>query len=641
MISVANHSPEYRPDIDGLRAIAVISVVLFHADFALASGGFTGVDIFFVISGFLISSMLLREFPARWRGLGQFYERRARRIIPAITAMLIAVVIGGILLFPPNQLILTAKAVLATQLFGANFYFWQTAGYFGPESALNPLTHMWSLGVEEQFYLIFPICLWGIATFFSRIRLAIVITIAVLSFALSCWLTFNHPSSAFYLLPARAWELLLGSALALTGGRWTLPQSYRQALGATGALLIVAGLAVIDRKTPFPGVYALLPAFGTAALLTSGGGVGSAVTRLLSSSSLVAIGLRSYSIYLWHWPVLVWAKTWAGDVNPGLWYVTAAILCALLLAEISYRLIERPFRERGRIALSSMLYGFAATSIFLTAWSVVIVGQQGMTWRLSQPVVQLDADANAYSAQSMKCFSDSSLESFATIETCKLGVAKKRMDFVLWGDSHAGAIAPAISKLAQDRGRSGYLAAMSSCPPFQLYRSSSSQNSSITCEQNNSDILRKILASNTIETVFLFASWQRYYDEDADYMVDSIVRLSAALKLGGKTAILIHGMPRPDIPVPWTLARYKAAGKPQPVLPRPNEPWLRMVPANSGIISANLSHALCVADACSLSRNGRALYVDGSHLSQQANDLVITPWLAAEFVNWPSDNKDR
>ena len=635
MISIANHSPQYRPDIDGLRAIAVISVVLFHADFALASGGFIGVDIFFVISGYLISSILLREFPAGWRGLGQFYERRARRIIPAITAMVIAVVIGGVLLFPPNQLILTAKAVLATQLFGANFYFWQTAGYFAPESALNPLTHMWSLGVEEQFYLIFPICLWGTTTFFSRFRLAIIITIAVLSFALSWWLTFNHPPSAFYLLPARAWELLLGSALALTGGRWTLPQSYRQVMGATGAVLIVAGLAVIDRKTPFPGVYALLPAFGTAALLAAGGGVGSAVTRLLSSSSLVAIGLRSYSIYLWHWPVLVWTKTWTGDINPGPWSVTAAILCALLLAEISYRLIERPFRERGRIALSSIVYGFAATSIFLAAWSVAIVGQQGMPWRFSQQVVQLDADANAYSAQSMKCFGDSSLESFATIKACKLGAVQQRLDFVLWGDSHAGAIAPAISKLAQDRGRSGYLAAMSSCPPFQLYRTRTPATNAETCEQNNRDVLHKILASNTIQTVFLFASWQRYYDEDADYMVDSIVRLSAALKLGGKTVLLIHGMPRPDIPVPWTLARYKAAGKPQLVLPRPIEPWLTSVTTNSGIITANLSNALCTADACALSRNGRALYVDGSHLSQPANDLVIAPWLTTRFVDWP------
>ena len=562
MMREANQkSLPYRSDIDGLRAIAVIAVLLFHADFAFAKGGFIGVDIFFVISGFLITSILTREHSAGMAGLRQFYERRARRIIPAISAMVFAVMIGGFLLFPPNQFEQTAKAILATLMFGANFFFWQTSSYFGPESALNPLTHMWSLGVEEQFYVIFPICLWVVLRFIERWRLAIILFIAMLSFGLSYWLTSNHPPSAFYMLPARAWELLIGSSLALGISNWPLRSLHRQLLGIAGIALIAIGFAVIDGRTAYPGLHALLPVVGTTALLAAGAAPSSVATRAFSSPILVAIGLRSYSIYLWHWPVLVWTKTYRGEFYLGAGHVIGAAIIGLLLAELSYRLIERPFRDRRRVALSTMVYGVTAISLLLAASSVAVLWQHGLPWRFSPQVVRLDADTNSYSAQSKACFADSGAQSFGKVEACRLGPAGNAISFVLWGDSHAGAIAPSLAALATAHSKGGYLAAMSSCPPFLAISAEPRDHNAVACEKNNSHVLNSIIASKDIETVFLFASWQRYYDEDPILLVSGLKTLAKELKQSGKTAVLIHGMPRPDIPVPWVLARKSAANQ--------------------------------------------------------------------------------
>jgi peptidoglycan/LPS O-acetylase OafA/YrhL len=625
----------YRPDIDGLRAIAVIAVVLFHADIAFAKGGFIGVDIFFVISGFLITSILARQHSAGMAGLRQFYERRARRIIPAISAMLFAVMIGGFLLFPPNQIEQTAKAILATLLFGANFFFWLTSSYFGPESSLNPLTHMWSLGVEEQFYVVFPVCLWVVLRFLERWRLVIMLCIAVLSFGLSYWLTPHHPPSAFYMLPARAWELLIGSSLALGISNWPLRSLHRQLLGIAGIALIANGFAVIDAKTAYPGWHALLPVVGTAALLAAGGAPGSVATRVFSSPILVAIGLRSYSIYLWHWPVLVWTKTYRGEFYLGAGHVTGAIIIGLVLAELSYRLIERPFRDRGRITLAAFVYGVVAISLLLAASSVAVLWQHGLPWRFSPQVARLDGDANAYSAQSMACFANSGTQSFGKVKACRLGPNANAINFVLWGDSHAGAIAPSLAALATAHSKSGYLAAMSSCPPFLAISAGTRDQNAVTCEKNNSHVLNSIIASKGIDTVFLFASWQRYYDEDPMFMVNGLKTLAKTLEQSGKTVVLIHGMPRPDIPVPWVLARKSAANQSLPLLAQPAEPWLKTVKTSTGIVTANLAEALCGGGNCILARDGRALYVDSSHLSQPANDLVVTPWLYSKFADWP------
>jgi peptidoglycan/LPS O-acetylase OafA/YrhL len=625
----------YRPDIDGLRAIAIIAVVLFHADFAFAKGGFIGVDIFFVISGFLITSILARGHSAGMPGLGQFYERRARRIIPAISAMLMAVMVGGFLLFPPNQFDQTAKAILATLLFGANFFFWQTSSYFGPESALNPLTHMWSLGVEEQFYVVFPLCLWLVLRYLYKFRLAIVLCIAVMSFGLSYWLTSNHPPSAFYMLPARAWELLIGSSLALGISNWPLRSLHRQLLGIAGIFLIAVGFAVINTKTAYPGFHALLPVVGTAALLAAGGEPGSVATRVFSSPILVAIGLRSYSIYLWHWPVLVLTKTYRGEIYLGIGHVIAAILIGLFLAELSYRLVERRFRDRRRIALSAVVYAVTAISLLLAASSAAVLWQNGMAWRFTPQVVRLDADVNAYSVQSKACFAINGAQRFGRADACRLGPTANTIRFVLWGDSHAGAIAPSLAALATAHSNAGYLAAMSSCPPFLAIGAGSRNQNAIVCEKNNSHVLNSILASKNVDTVFLFASWQRYYDEDPVAMKSGLKKLAKTLQQFGKTVVLIHGMPRPDIPVPWVLARKSAADQSLPLIPRPAELWLKTVTAGTGIATANLSEALCRGQNCALERSGRSLYADSSHLSQPANELVITPWLDSKFANWP------
>lgn len=349
----------YRPEIDGLRAIAIAPVVLHHADPGLLPGGFAGVDVFFVISGYLITAIIAGELAQGRFSLWRFYERRVRRIVPALAAMLAATTIAGWAILAPEDFSQYSKALVAASLFAANLQFARGTDYFDSAEGLQPLIHTWTLGVEEQFYLLFPLLLLAASRWRKDALLVLVALIGLASFALALWLTPRWPVAAFYLLPTRMWELMLGAACAL------LPRVPRAnaPLAATGLGLIFAGFWLIGPQTPAPGPLFLLPTAGTAlVILFAQSGTGTA--RLLGWRLLVVTGMISFGTYLWHQPVLFFLHyVWFGSLPVA---VTAAgILASLALGAASYRWLEEPVRRRRILARPAILALVCSAALIL------------------------------------------------------------------------------------------------------------------------------------------------------------------------------------------------------------------------------------------------------------------------------------
>ncbi len=332
----------YRPEIDGLRAIAVVSVLLFHLDLRPMAAGFIGVDIFFVISGFLITSLLMRDLEGDRFSLLRFYRKRALRILPPLVVVLVLVLGASVLLLLPGELLVTARAALATLLFASNLYFWSSFDYFTPDAKENPLLHTWSLGIEEQFYLVLPLILWAVFRWRRQAVLPVVAATVVCSFALGLWMTGAQPKAAFYLLPARYWELGAGALLALGAARLSFGAGVKEGMGGAGLCLIIGGLIVITPTTSFPGLAALWPVAG--AVLVIGAGNTRLSGRALSWRPLVFLGQISYSLYLWHWPMIVFWKVQNGPELSAAAQLGLG-LGAILMASLSTFWIEKPFRH--------------------------------------------------------------------------------------------------------------------------------------------------------------------------------------------------------------------------------------------------------------------------------------------------------
>ena len=340
---------DYRADIDGLRALAVTLVIVFHAWPAALSGEFVGVDVFFVISGYLITGIISSEIETGRFTIVSFYERRVRRILPALIVVLSITSFLAWRLLASEPFLNFAMSAVAAIFFSSNVYFWNESGYFAPEAGQTPLLHTWSLGIEEQFYILFPIALVIALRVFRKTNAVLLLAATVsLSFALSVLWGSRHPSANFFLAPTRAWELLLGAILALSsehlerykGGRLTC-----STIGACGLGLILTSASAFSKSTTFPGFAALAPTLGTLLVIGSGR-KGSYVRSLLSFKPLVALGLISYSLYLWHQPLFAFARV-SSLTHPGpLDYVMLSVL-SLGLAAITWRFVElRPATDR-------------------------------------------------------------------------------------------------------------------------------------------------------------------------------------------------------------------------------------------------------------------------------------------------------
>ena len=405
----------YRPEIDGLRAIAVLPVILFHAGFSQMSGGYVGVDVFFVISGFLITGILARELQAGQFSLLGFYERRARRILPALLLVLFVTAIFGVFIMLPYELESLGRGTLAVLLFVSNILFWRESDYFAAASELNPLLHTWSLAVEEQYYILFPLVLWALWRWFPRGVVPILGLVTVGSLALADVLSVYKPSANFYLLPTRAWELLAGSLAALYLLRRRAPQGVlAEALSAAGLAAIVFAIFTYDAGTPFPSLWAIPPIAGTVAIIVAASRA-TLVGKLLATAPLVGIGLISYSAYLWHQPLFAFARLLDADHHPQPGTMLFLAGGALVLAFLSWRFVERPFRHRDAFTRRRIFVLSGQASVALSAIAAVAILSGGLphrypeeqrAWITTGPLEYGDYVRGAYSAIHGKALSD-------------------------------------------------------------------------------------------------------------------------------------------------------------------------------------------------------------------------------------------
>lgn len=376
---------QYRPEIDGLRAIAVLPVILFHAGFGIVPGGYVGVDVFFVISGYLITTLLVQDLDAGRYSLARFYERRARRILPALFVVTAATMPLALLTMLPGQIEDFSASIASLALFLSNFYFLSQVDYFAPAADLQPLLHTWSLAVEEQFYLLYPP---GLALLWRRgLRrvVGVLAMVALASLVLAQWGAGENPGRNFFFTGSRVWELLAGSLVALLLRSRHLP---RQALAAAlGLAMILGAVLIYDAATPFPSLWTLLPVLGTALVLLFAQS-GTVAAALLSSRPLVGIGLVSYSAYLWHHPLFAFARLhWGGDPPP----LVMALLVGLTfgLAWATWAFVEQPFRRKAPLLPRRRSLFGAAALMGVAFLGVGIAGKQSngfdAAWRAMWP----------------------------------------------------------------------------------------------------------------------------------------------------------------------------------------------------------------------------------------------------------------
>ncbi len=457
------NSVKYRPEIDGLRTLAVVPVIFFHGGVAGFSGGFVGVDIFFVISGFLITGILAEDFTKGQFSLLNFYERRARRILPALFLVVFACIPFAWFLFVPRDFVDFAQSIISTITFSSNILFWLETGYFATEAELKPLLHTWSLAVEEQFYLFFPLLIWGFWRFGKTAVIAVISVILLTSFALANWTVLHHPSASFYLLPTRAWELMIGAlaALAVRSGRLHLSRPVGEVLSFTGIIFIIYSIVAFDNETLFPGSPALIPTLGAVFILLPASET-TLVHRFLSRPFMVGIGLVSYSAYLWHQPLLAFTRYTYGE-EPHLPIILGLILVCFVLAFLSWKFVEAPFRNPNKLSRRTLLVaGTGAAAVFCSV-GVIVMNLQGSPSRIKIPE-QIEASIERSSRQS-ECFD---IEKLHVIQdwTCSIGIENGAPEFFVFGDSHAYSLLDVLDEAATKLGVSGRFSGASGCVPF-------------------------------------------------------------------------------------------------------------------------------------------------------------------------------
>jgi len=545
-INLPNLMPlKYRSDIDGLRAIAVLAVLFYHTGVPGFSGGFVGVDVFFVISGYLITAIILDDIASGTFSITRFYERRIRRIFPALFPVIIFTVLAGAYLFDVNAYSDLGKSIPAVALFSSNIFYWLESGYFDAPSLHKPLLHTWSLAVEEQFYILFPLFLFIAFRFLKGRYIPWILVGIVISFGVSAWGVHYKPVHTFYLMPTRAWELLAGSILSIGILRKPVSAWKKNLLSLIGLGLLIFSVLFYNEKTIFPGYNAIAPVLGTGLIIHSGGSDSSGfVNKAISWRPLVLIGLISYSLYLWHWPLVAFSRYLVFRPLTG-YEGIGIILSSFMIAYLSWKYIESPFRVKGKL-FHTQRGVFAAALIFIMAFSVIghiIVRQGGMSWR--NPVANNVMEAGRWDWYPEGSYGNLELPADFD-QPGKCGSESAEPCFLLWGDSHAMNLIPCLDGLAKRYGLSGYITTHSSCPPaLGAVRKDSQYDSSVF----NQNVLSFVDRTPKIKAVFLAASWSSYLNESSEnyYRPEEInsglVATVNALKKRGLEVFLVADTP--------------------------------------------------------------------------------------------------
>lgn len=554
----------FRADINGLRAVAVLAVVLFHFRVAGFGGGFVGVDVFFVISGYLMTRIILGPLAAARFSVFGFYLARARRIFPALAALCALLLLYGWFALSPMDYKLLAKHAGASLLFLSNQVYWKESGYFDADAHEKWLLHTWSLSVEWQFYLLYPLLIVAVHRLFRRPAgvVGALWIVFLASLAWSAWLAFANPSKAFFLLPTRAWEMLAGGLVFVhqdACNRLARKLRWREPAGLAA---ILAASLWLTPDTPWPGLAALLPVAGAALVLLDGGGR----TLLLGSAALQGIGRWSYSIYLWHWPIVVWLQQ-SQSRQGGAW-IAAGMAASVLLGWLSFRLVENPARRFiNRFRLAPALAGSAAMVLLPFAVAAVFHFQNDRLTTLRYQGHPRLADVRALEVFQARYFNElykplyREGSCFMTPEKSHDGFAPEcagaRTRIVLWGDSHAAHLWPGL-KAAAEPGTAAQWTA-SGCPPLLNEEFAKRPH----CRAINDWILRKVMEMRP-QVIVLAGAWVKHDEATIRRgLAETLARLQADPAWRPRI-VLVGSVPAWRKPLPKLLASDFLGGDERP-----------------------------------------------------------------------------
>ncbi|SFZ86756.1 Peptidoglycan/LPS O-acetylase OafA/YrhL, contains acyltransferase and SGNH-hydrolase domains [Devosia enhydra] len=658
---------KYRAEIDGLRAVAVLPVIFFHAGFFPFSGGFVGVDVFFVISGYLITTILMTEISEGRFSLLSFYERRARRILPALIFVCACCIPFAWLWMLPAEFKYFSEALIAVALFYSNIFFIGGAEYFAPAVDLNPLLHTWSLAVEEQFYILFPLLLMGLLPRSRKATLAVLVLLSVASLALAEYGWRHFSSANFYLLPTRAWELGIGALCAFALARpepLVASARLRGALAALGLMGIAGAAVLFDGQIPFPSLWALIPVLGTAMIILFAGQE-TLVGRLLSNRVLVGIGLLSYSAYLWHQPLFAFARIRFPRTDDTM--MIGLSIASFVLAYLTWLLVETPFRQRRARQIFNRATIFASSAVGLLAlggfglWGHLQNGAPMRFATIEQDVPALEARVAINFGLHHDCE-----DKFSESPNCRTA---EDPEFLLWGDSYAMHLAPGL--IASEAGLKLQQQSKSSCAPLldmSLFRADYDADWRAGCFAFNDQVMAWLEANPSVRYVVLSSPFGIVEDgaigrdgievPEAERISRIIAATSATLeriRRTGARVVLISPTPSPGFNVGNCLTGAALFGYgedhcdfftrdghgDQTLLvslqrllgksPRPDAlAFLEAIEPDLPIIW--LSDMICSYGLCDVVQEGRFIYRDSGHLSKEGSAYLGERYDWAELV---------
>ncbi|MGW8390354.1 acyltransferase family protein [Pseudoduganella sp. HUAS MS19] len=627
-MTAPNVHPKYRPDIDGLRALAIISVVVFHAVPGWASGGFVGVDVFFVISGYLISLIVFKSLENNEFSLAEFYSHRVRRIFPALVLVVSTAYAAGWFILLSEEFKQLGKHIAAGMGFAENLILWKEAGYFDVKTELKPLMHLWSLAVEEQFYLIYPFLVWILWKIRFNVLVSIVL-LGIVSFGLNAKGVHEDAVKTFFAPHMRFWELMVGAAIAYVNGFKVQWRSFANrplvadVLAAAGLLLVGVSIAAYDRTVPYPGVHALAPVFG-AALLIFAGPQAWLNRNVLSSRVLVWVGLISYPLYLWHWVLLAFLRIIQGEEASQAARL-AAVALSILLSWLTYQIIERPLRFGGQRRAKTAVLLMLALVLGLIGYGTYL--KDGLTFRRdAQFQNSRDGDTghleyHKYIAEKYFLCTPGEVAAEALkwdiYTRCMQSKPADKIDVALIGDSHAEHLFIGMAEALPEKNVVFYI---KGSLPF-------------LGNPEFKNIYRTVIESPSIKTVILTMHWvARYSEVPKESALDvELIKAVDALSAAGKTVYITD-----DVPVfPFDPEKCKGSRRfsnnsickmPRATAKSQEDVYYaalrKVVGARPAVKILPLAKYICDEANCSMTKDDSVLYRDHNHLNIIGSTLV-------------------
>ncbi|MFZ4541316.1 MAG: acyltransferase family protein [Rickettsiales bacterium] len=603
---------KYRADIDGLRALAILPVLLFHVGATAFSGGYVGVDIFFVISGYIIARVLLDDLAAGRFSILTFYERRIRRIFPALLFVMVLTWLVAYVLLLPSDFVDYSKSLVGASAFISNVYFWKFSGYFENSALLRPLLHTWSLSVEEQFYIFMPAAMFFIHRYCGKRWVLLLVPAMVSSFALSVYALKVGPTANFFLLPTRAWELLLGALLAVAPPPAIQSRWVNEVIAIIAVVMIGWAVFHFTEATPFPGPNALLPCVGAALLIYLGSHQLTLVGRVLSWKPIVGIGLISYSLYLIHWPIAVMMRHYTLR-GPTPVEMFGMVVVSVVLAIFSWKYVEQPFRKpRNRAPRRQVLLVGMVTMLLMAGLGYAGVAIKGFPFRFADFVEPVEEKSNHW--RNGQCFFEGDADyKLWNAKDCTLTHGRGET-VLLWGDSYAAHYVPGIVAVEKRVPYRVLQYTFAGCPPVLSYASYARPN----CQKFNSRAL-DIIKEENVTQLILSARW-------VDLQLRGLGELRGTLetlaKLGVKVTV-IGQSPMFTTNVRSIAYRMHAGEDAAWSISTPAKLNAELKGYSDGARFIDPIAALCEGDVCAYRAGGEFLYSDSGHFSLVGSEMAV------------------